>query len=129
MLHLHKTHYTNPSLSRFEVFPTAQTFCGKPDPLYSTPYSDLFVTHTDGFNMHTGQLNPQSTINEYNSGKIVLDNSNHKLIFPAMNVSNSFDTIDYDAQRNTKIDYTMNQIFRSMTVQELNTLHTVCELE
>ena len=28
----------NPSLSRFEVFPTAQTFRGKPDPLYSTQY-------------------------------------------------------------------------------------------
>ena len=53
----------NPSLSRFEVFPSAQTFCGKPDFLYSTQYSDLFVTYTDGFNMHTGQPNPQSMIN------------------------------------------------------------------
>ena len=34
----------NPGLSRFEVYPTAQTICGKPDPLYSTQYSDLFVT-------------------------------------------------------------------------------------
>ena len=33
----------NPSLSRFKVFPNAQTFCGKPDPLYSTQYYDLFV--------------------------------------------------------------------------------------
>ena len=32
----------NPSLSRFEVFPNAQTCCGKPDPLYSTQYSDLW---------------------------------------------------------------------------------------
>ena len=32
----HTQHPNNPSLSRFEVFPTAQTFCGKPDPLYST---------------------------------------------------------------------------------------------
>ena len=30
---------------------------------------------------------------------------------------------------NTKIDFTMNHVFKSMTVQELNTLHTVCELE
>ena len=29
-------HPNNPSFSRFEVYPTAQTFCGKPDPLYST---------------------------------------------------------------------------------------------
>ena len=45
----------NPSLSRFEVFPNAHTFCGKPEQLYSTQYSDLFVTYIEGFNMHTGQ--------------------------------------------------------------------------
>ena len=27
------------------------------------------------------------------------------------------------------MDYTINHVFRSMTVQELNTLHTVCELK
>ena len=41
----HTQHPNNPSFSRFEVYPTAQTFCGQPDPLYSTQYSDLFV-HT-----------------------------------------------------------------------------------
>ena len=56
----HTQNPNNPSLSRFEVFPNAQTFCGKPDPLYSTKYSDLFETYTDGFNKHTGQPNPQS---------------------------------------------------------------------
>ena len=66
----HTQNPNNPSFSRFEVFPNAQTFCGKPDPLYSTQYSDLFVTYTDGFNMHTGQPNPQSMINEYISGKL-----------------------------------------------------------
>ena len=125
----HTQHPNNPSLSRFEVFPTAQTFYGKPDPLYSTQYSDLFVTYTDGFNMHTGQPNPHSMIDEYISGKIVLDTSNNKFIFPALNVSNNFATIDYDAHINTKIDYTINHVFRSMTVQNLNTLHTICELE
>ena len=130
----HTQHPNNPSLSRFEVFPTAQTFCGKPDPLYSTQYSDLFVTYTDGFNIHTGQPNPHSMIDEYISGKIVSDTSNNKFIFPAccfkqLNVSNNFATIDYDAQINTKIDYTINHVFRSMTVQELNPLHTICELE
>ena len=79
--------------------------------------------------MHTGQCNPQSIIHEYISGKIVLDNSNNKFIFPALNVSNNFATIDYEAHINTKIDYTINHVFRSMTVQELNSLHSVCELE
>ena len=79
--------------------------------------------------MHTGQPNPTSIINDYISGKIILNNSNNKYIFPALNVSNNFATIDYDAHINTKIDYTINHVFRSTTVQELNTLHTVCELE
>ena len=51
-----------------------KTFCGKPDLFYSTQNSYLFVTYTNGFNMHTGQPNPQSIVNEYISGKIVLDN-------------------------------------------------------
>ena len=79
--------------------------------------------------MHTGQANPQSMIIEYISGKILLDNSNNKFIFPALNVSNNSATIDYDAHINTKIECNINHGFRSMTVQELNTLHTVCELE
>ena len=125
----HTQHPNNPSLSRFEVYPTAQTFCGKPDPLYSTQYSDLFVTYTDGVNMHTGQPNPYSTIDEYISGKIVLDTLNNKFVFPALNFSSNFATIDYDAHINTKYYYTINHVFRSMTVQELNILHTICELE
>ena len=34
----------NPNLSRFEVFPNAEIFYGKPEPLYSTQYSDFFIT-------------------------------------------------------------------------------------
>ena len=67
-------------------------------------------------------------IDEYISGKLVLDTINNKF-YPALNVSNTFATIDYDAHINTKIDYTNNHVFRSITVQELNTLHTICELE
>ena len=44
--------------------------------------------------MHTGQPNPHSMIDEYISGKIVLDPSNSKIIFPALNFSNIFATID-----------------------------------
>ena len=112
----------NPTLSRFQVFPNAQTFCRKPDPIFPTQYSDLFVTYTDGFNMHTGQSSPQSMNIEYISGKIVF-------IFPALKILNDFATINYDANINTQFDYTINHDFGSMTVQEFNTLHTFCELE
>ena len=79
--------------------------------------------------MHIGQPNPHSMIDEYISCKIVLDTSNNNFVFPALNVSNNFATIDYDAHINTKVDYNINHVFRSTTVQELNTLHTICELE
>ena len=79
--------------------------------------------------MNTGQPNSQYMINKYISGKMLLDKSNNKFIFTALNVLNNFATIDHDAHINTKIDYTKNHVFRSMTVQELNTFHTVYELE
>ena len=68
-------------------------------------------------------------INEHIAGGIVFDVSNNQVILPALNVSNNFATIECDAHINKQIDYTINQVFRSMTVQELNTLHAVCELE
>ena len=71
--HVHAPHSQNqhnPSLSRFEILPHAQTFCSKPEPLHAKQYCDLFVTYTNGFNIHTGQPHPQSVINEKKSGKI-----------------------------------------------------------
>ena len=83
----------------------------------------------EGFNIHTGQSNPQSIIKEYFSGKIVLDSSTKRYVFPALNVSKNVATIDHDAHINTERDYTINPVFHSMTVQEHNSLHTICELE
>ena len=57
------------------------------------------------------------------------DTSNQKYIFPALNVSNNFATLDYEAHINTKIDFTKYHVFKSMKIQELNTLQTVCELK
>ena len=63
--------------------------------------------------MHTGQPNPHSVINEYISGQIVLDRNNIKYVFPSLNVSKNFPTIDYDAHINTKTKNTIDQNFRS----------------
>ena len=79
--YIHAPHTQNPHDPihlRFEVFPHAQTFCSKPEPLYATQYSDLFVTYTNGFNIQTGQPNPHSVINEYVSGKLILDPNKNK---------------------------------------------------
>ena len=53
--------------------------------------------------MHTGQPNPYSMIDEYISGKVVIDDSNNKFVFPALDVYNHFATIDYDAHTDTKL--------------------------
>ena len=119
----------NPSLSRFEIYSIAQTFCGKPEPLSSTQDDDIFVTYLDGFDMNNGQPRPHSIIDQNINERIQFDTSNQKYIFPALNYSNNFATLDYDAHINTKIDFTINHVFNTMTVQELITLHTVCELE
>ena len=79
--------------------------------------------------MNNGQPRPHSIIDKKISGKIQFDTSNQKYIFSALNVSNNFATLDYVAHINTKIDFTINHVFESMTVPELNTLHTVCELK
>ena len=88
-----------PSLSRFEIYPIAQTFCGKPEPLCSTQYDDIFVTYLDGFDMNNGQPRPHSIIDQNISGRIQFDTSSQKYIFPPLNVSNNFATIDYDASQ------------------------------
>ena len=90
---------------------------------------NMKTSYLDGFDMNSGQPRPHSIIDQKISGKIQFDTSNQKYIFPALNVSNNFATLDYDAHINAKNDFTLNHVFNSMTVKELNTLHTVCELE
>ena len=53
-------HYTKSQarLSRFEIFPQSKMFCIQPTPQYTTQYPDLFITHEEGFIMHTGKRNP-----------------------------------------------------------------------
>ena len=79
--------------------------------------------------MNTGQPRSHSIIDQRVSGQIQYDNSTKEYIFPALNISNNFATLDYDAHINPKIDFTINHVLISMSVQELNTLHTVCEIE
>ena len=76
---------------------------------YSIP--DLFITYKEGFNIHTGKQNPLKLPQneQYNqlttqliSGKLI--HTQDKFLFPALNSSNDFDTIDYEAHINTKID-------------------------
>ena len=53
----------------------------------------------------------------------------NKYYFPPLNDPNIFGTLDYDANIFTKIDNSNNHEFKSMSTQELNKLHLICELE
>ena len=64
--------------------------------LHNTPKFWCSEYDTDGFNMHTGQPNPQSIISEYISVKVVINNLNNKFLFPALNISKNFATIDFN---------------------------------
>ena len=86
--------------------------------------------------MRTGNRNPlylpedeqyRSFLNTQISGKLV-NTDNDEFIFPPLNSSNNFALVDYDAHINTKIDYAVNHVFKTMSVAELNALYTVCEL-
>ena len=128
MHHIHETHITQAS-HVLNSFHTLKYFVANLNHLYTTQNSDLFVTFQEDLKTHTGQPNPQSIMNEYITGKIVLYSTTKHYVFPAIYVSNHFATIDYDVHFITKINYTINHVFCSMTVQELIKFHTICELE
>ena len=118
----HNSH--NPSLWRFEVLPHAQTSCGKPEPPYSTQWSDVVVKYKESFKAQTWQLNPQSTFNEYITGNLVLNTSNNQYVFSALDASNKIATNEYDAHLNVKIEYTINNAFRSSVHESTRNKHS-----
>ena len=96
-------------LSRFEIFPNTNFFCNKPTPLHKTQYPDLFVTYKEGFNMNTGKRNPLKLPQDEQFDKLssspiigkIIKNANNEILFPSLNKTNSFATLDYDAHINT----------------------------
>ena len=54
----------NRSLSGFEIYPSAQTLWGKPEPLYSTINDDIVVSYFDGYDINNIQTKPHSIIDQ-----------------------------------------------------------------
>ena len=108
-------------LSRFEIYPEQRTFCNKPTPLHTTQYPDLFISYKEGFNLNTGKRIPlhlpkddqfirYSSQNQQIIGRLVKDKD--KFLFPPLNSTNNFATIDYDAHVYTKTDYAINHVLK-----------------
>ena len=113
------------------------TFCTKPSQKHTTEYPDLFPTYLfrEGFQNITRNKNlivaveNLSFIQQSISSLLVFDSVKSKYFFPPLNDSDSFGKVDYDAQKNTKLEYSINRIFNFMTNEELNTRHHICALE
>ena len=65
---------------------------------------------------------PNSLLNFFLVNSYIIE----KLLFPALNPSNNFATFDSEAHINTKSDYFVNHVFKTMFVAELTTLDTIC---
>ena len=67
-------------------------------------------------------VDEDSSFNQHpKSLPLVFDSVKNFCYFSPLNDSNSFGTVDYDAQINTKMNYSINHVFKSMSIQELNT--------
>ena len=53
----------------------------------------------------------------------------NKYSFPPLNDSNSFATVEVDADVNRNLKVSINCEFESMTIRKLNTITHICELE
>ena len=87
--------------------------------------------------MNTGNINPIAVDEDSlftqsyscHSLKLVFDSAKIKDYFSPFNDSNKFGTVDYDAYIKFKIDYSTKHVLKWKTIQELNALHHVWELE
>ena len=80
--------------------------------------------------MHSGKRNPLQLpdVEQYtrHSAQLISDKSNQTLFSCSSNYSA---TIDFEAHVNTKKDYSKIHVCKTMSVVELITLHTICEVE
>ena len=103
--------------------------------MHTIQYPALIVTHPEGLNMNLGNKNPivvdedSSFSQQLMSSPIVFDSGKNKFELFRPNDSNSFGTVDFDANVNTKIDCSISHVVKSMGFQELNTSYQFCELE
>ena len=115
-------------------FPTKK-FCEIPTQMHTEQYLELITTYLEGFNMSTANKNPivvaedLSFSQQPRSSLLVFDSVKSKWNFHPPNDSNSFGTVDYDAQVFANIDFSMNHVLKSMSTHELDTLDHICEIE
>ena len=105
-------------------------------PLYTPQNPDLFITYKDGFNMDTGNSNQPKLPEDEQCTKLSTQLISGKLVhtrnqprFSALNSSNNVPIIHFEAHINTKHDFSIGRVFKTMSVAELKTLHTFVKLK
>ena len=98
--------------------------------MITTQYSDLFFRYLQGFFMIIWNLNlffviekPSTTQNS----PLVFESSKINFFLPLKD-SSTFGTVETDAHISIKVDFCINHLFQSLTIQKLNTFHHICEL-
>ena len=101
----------------------------------TTQFLYSFVTCHEDFEMNAGNWNPivpggkpPVTRSLIYSLLVLVSVKKNRKCFPPVNDAISFGTVDYDVHIKTKIEYSIDYVFKSMTIQEPNTLHHICEL-
>ena len=86
--------------------------------------------------MHPGQRKPLQLPEDEQNDKLSpqlfprkLVHTQNKLVFPATYSFENFATIDCEAHINTTIGYSISHVFKTRSVAEPNTLHTICGVE
>ena len=124
---------TSPTLSGLHFLPQKNTFRKKPTQRHKNQYLKMFGTYREGLNINTGNKNPivvdENSLFSQHSMSSPSAFDSVKNCFRRLNDSNSLGNIDYDDHNNTNIENSINHVYIFMGIQELNTLHHICELE
>ena len=124
-------HYSEPSLQLYHDWKFFRKILSLQNQHSCKQLSILkkFVTYRECFIMNTGSKTPNVFDEEPSNTKIslssllVFDSVITKLLSPPLNDSKSSGTVYYDAHIKTKMEVSIKDVFVSMTIQELNTLH------
>ena len=103
--------------------------------MHTAHYFDLSVIYRGGFKKNIGNNNPIDVAEEPSftqistTSPLLFDSVNNTNYFPSFIDSLCFSTVDYNAHTNTETYRSINHVFSCLTIQGMNTIQHICELE